>query len=125
MDDVIRSLITSGKQIILDSVNTCHSNRTFNLEEPSLHGLPFRDLSMTKINSKNVSTWYRESTDTGVILNFNYNVPMISLTRIVSGFVHRIFNACSNWEELSKSWAEPEKTITSNQYPKQFNPNKN
>ena len=43
---VIRSLITGGKQILLDFVNTCHRNLTFILEELSLDGLPFLDLSM-------------------------------------------------------------------------------
>ena len=42
------------------------------------------------------------------------------LSGIVSGFVHRIFNACSNWEEFNKSWAEWEKILTNNQYPKQI-----
>ena len=75
---------------------------------------------MKKINSKIVSRWYRKSTDTGVVLNFNAVVPKIYLSRFVSGFVRRFFNACSNWEEINKSWAEAEKILTNNQYPKQF-----
>ena len=78
--DVIRSLLTGRKQILLDFVNICHRNITFTLEEASLDGLPFLDLSMKKINSKIVSTWYRKSTDTDVILNFNAVVPKIYLS---------------------------------------------
>ena len=44
--DVIRSLITGGKQTFLDSVNTCHCNLTITVEEPSLDGLPFLVFSM-------------------------------------------------------------------------------
>ena len=85
VDDVIRSLVTGGKQILLVFVNTCHRNLTFTLEEPSLDGLPFLDLSMRKINTEIVSTWYRKSTDIGVILNFNAVVPKLYLSGIVSG----------------------------------------
>ena len=106
--------------VLLDFVKICLRNLTFTLEEPSLDGFPFLDLSMKNINSKSVSTWYRKSLDTGVILNFNAVIPHICLSEIVSGFVHRIFNACSNWEEFNESWAEAEKILTKNQYPKQF-----
>ena len=120
VDDVIRSLITGGKQILLDFVNTCHPNLTLTLEEPNLDRLLFFDLSMKKINSRIVSTWYRNSIDTGVILIFNAFVPKIYLPGNVPGFVHRIFIACSNWEKFNRSWAESEKILTNNQYPKQF-----
>ena len=116
VDDVIWSLITGGKQILVGFISTCHRNLTFTLAEPSLDGLLFLDISMKKINSKIVSIWYRKSTDTCVILNFNAVVPKTYLSGLTSGFVHRIFNACSNWEEFSKTWAEAEKTLTNNQY---------
>ena len=107
VNNVIRSLITAGKQIFSSFVNTCHRKLTIVFKEPSVEGLLFRDPSMKKINSKIVSICYGKSPDTGVIL----------IVSAIVGFVLRIFNANSNGKEFNKSWTEAENIMTNNQYP--------
>ena len=93
VDDIVRTMIRGGENLLLQFVNTLHSNLRFTLEkETAEHVLPFLDLELKKVGNRIVSNWYRKKTDTGIDLNFHATVPKIYLSSIISGFVHRIFN---------------------------------
>ena len=64
------------------------------------------------------STWYNKPTDTGLIMNFHATAPKCYKRSVVSGFVHRIHRACSNWVNFHDSLEKTKKE--NNQYPPAF-----
>ena len=66
------------------------------------------------------STWYRKPTDTGLIMNYHALAPKRYKRSIVSGFVHRIYRACSNWSNFHESLEEAKNILEANQYPPRF-----
>ena len=116
VDDIVRTMIRGGEYLLLQFVNTLHSNLRFTLEkETAEHGLPFLDLELKKVRNRIVFNWYRKKTDTGIVLNFHATVPKIYLSGIISGFVHRIFNSTSNWVNFHSSWENAAKIFSDNQ----------
>ena len=68
VDDIVRTMIRGGENLLLQFVNTLHSNLRFTLEkETAEHGLPFFDLEPKKVGNRIVSNWYRKNTDTGIV----------------------------------------------------------
>ena len=66
------------------------------------------------------STWYSKPTDTGLIMNFHSLAPKKYKRSVVSGFVHRIYRACSNWTLFHESLEKAKTILTNNQYPSIF-----
>jgi len=66
------------------------------------------------------STWYSKPTDTGLILNFHALAPRRYKKSVVSGFVHRIVRACSNWLNVHSSLEKAKRVLEQNQYPPVF-----
>ena len=58
--------------------------------------------------------------DTGVVPNYNCESPTIYKSRIVSGFVHRIFNTGSTWSKFNQILKKALATLRDNQYPRSF-----
>ena len=74
----------------------------------------------TKVKNvqKSLSTLQLED-DSGGCLDIE-SLSRIYLFGIVSGFVHRISNATSNWANFHTSWLNAEKILSDNQYPYVF-----
>ena len=66
------------------------------------------------------STWYCKPTDTGLIMNFHALAPLRYKKSVVCGFVHRIYRACSTWENFHTSLEKAIKILRDNQYPSNF-----
>ena len=66
------------------------------------------------------TTWYSKPTDTGLILNFHSLAPKKYKRSVVSGFVHRIWRACSTWQHVHKSLEKAKRVLETNQYPPAF-----
>ena len=66
------------------------------------------------------STWYNKPTDTGLILNYHSLAPKRYKRSVVSGFVHRIYRACSSWQLFHESMEKAKYILERNQYPPTF-----
>ena len=66
------------------------------------------------------STWYRKPTDTGLIMNYHALAPKRYKRLVVSGFVHRIYRACSSWALFHDSLEVAKRILEKNQYPPAF-----
>ena len=66
------------------------------------------------------STWYTKTTDTGLVMNFHWLAPKEYKKSVVSGFVHRIYRACSEWHLFHQSLEKAKKILEKNQYPEYF-----
>ena len=62
------------------------------------------------------STWYTKPTDTGLVMNFYALAPKKYKKSVVSGFVHRIYRACSSWSYFHQSLEKAKKILRENQY---------
>ena len=77
-------------------------------------------MAVTNINVNLSSTWYANPTDTGLIMNFHALAPKRYKRSVVSGFVHRIYRACSDWNAFHESLERAKKILQKNQYPEAF-----
>ena len=66
------------------------------------------------------STWYNKPTDTGLIMNYHALAPKKYKRSVVSGFVHRIYRACTSWELFHSSLEKAKQVLERNQYPPNF-----
>ena len=77
-------------------------------------------MKITRSNCNLSSTWYCKPTDTGLIMNFHALAPTRYKRSVVCGFVHRIYRACSTWENFHSSLERAIKVLHNNQYPADF-----
>ena len=117
MDDVVCINHRDHIDSKLELINDLHPALTFTVEREKDHTLPFLDMLIHNINGKLSSSWYRKPTDTGLTLNFHSLAPMKYKRSVVTGFVHRIFRACSSWTFIHKGLEEAKLTLLNNQYP--------
>ena len=66
------------------------------------------------------STWYSKPSATGLIMNYHVLAPKKYKRAVVSGFVHRIYRSCSNWENIHVSLERANGILKMNQYPPRF-----
>lgn len=66
------------------------------------------------------STWYSKATDTGLTMNFHALAPTKYKKSVVSGMVHRIYHACSTWQNFHDSLTKAKSILENNQYPPSF-----
>ena len=120
MDDIIRSI---NKHVIdskLREINNFHPCLKFTIEKEVNGELPFLDMKVLRSNGKLSSTWYTKPTDTGLIMNFHAVSPIKYKKSVVTGFVHRIYRACSSWKYFHESLTKAKSILDQNQYPKSF-----
>ena len=129
MDDILKEEKIVKVETILCDVNTLHPNLTFTLERarkqeqhPKKWDLPVLDMKI--IHDRDTgslsSTWYSKPTDTGLIMNFHALAPKRYKRSVVSGFVYRIFRACSTWQLFHESLEKAKRVLERNQYPPTF-----
>ena len=119
MDDILCNKLLEEVDITLTNINSLHTNLKFTIEKPNDGAIPFLDMKIIE-NGHLSSTWYTKPTDTGLIMNFHSLAPRRYKHSVVSGFVHRIYRACSSWQHFHNSLDKAKKTLEINQYPKYF-----
>ena len=77
-----------------------HPTLKFTLEVEVEGKIPFLDLHINHVNDKLSSTWYFKPTDTGLIMHYHELAPKCYKRTVVEGFVHRVYRACSGWENF-------------------------
>jgi len=120
MDDILREIKRSEIDNKLEEINSLHPNLSFTIEKETDGTLPFLDMQLLHQGSQVSSTWYSKPTDTGLILNFHALAPKRYKHSVVSGFVHRIHRACSNWKLFHSSLTKAKAILERNQYPPSF-----
>ena len=94
------------------------------LREPESQqgSIPFLDMKVIHEygSGRLSSTWYSKPTDTGLILNYHGLAPKRYKRSVVSGFVHRIYRACSTWQFIHESLEKAKRILEINQYPPTF-----
>ena len=122
MDDIL----TECKRALVDSklaeINSLHDNLEFTVEREKDQQLPVLDMKIIHDHDTGLlsSTWYSKPTDTGLILNFHALAPKRYKHSVVSGFIHRIYRACSSWSHFHDSVEKAKKILEKNQYPPTF-----
>ena len=121
MDDILRSIKRAEVRQKLAEINSYHPALMFTIEEENEHySLPFLDMLIMRLGTLLSSTWYNKPTDTGLIMNYHALAPRIYKRSVVAGFVHRIYRACSSWENFHASLEKAKCVLESNQYPPDF-----
>ena len=120
MDDIIRSISKNNIETKLQEINSLHPSLAFTIETEKEGQLPFLDMKIIRSNCRLSSTWYCKPTDTGLIMNFHALAPLKYKRSVVTGFVHRIFRACSTWEHFHASLERAKRVLRNNQYPTNF-----
>ena len=101
-------------------INSFHPALQFTMERENDNSLPFLDMRVINNNGILSSTWYHKPTDTGLIMNFHSLAPKRYKRSVVSGFVHRIYRACSTWKHFHDSLEKAKRVLEQNQYPPEF-----
>ena len=104
----------------LEEINGLHPSLKFTIERETECHLPFLDMKIIRSNGKLSSTWYCKPTDTGLIMNYHAAAPLQYKRSVVSGFVYRIYNACSSWKNFHSSLVAAKVILDNNQYPSKF-----
>ena len=120
MDDIISSITKQKSDEKLEEINKLHKNLNFTKESEKNKQLVVLDMCISNINGSLSSTWYTKPTDTGLVMNFHALAPKKYKRAVVSGFVHRIYRACSSWETFDSSLKKAIKILEQNQYPPDF-----
>ena len=122
MDDIIQDIHKNKIEDKLGKINNLHPNLTFTCERQREidQSLSFLDMRIFNSEGKLSSTWFTKPTDTGLIMNFHSLAPKKYKKSVVSGFVHRIHRACSDWHLFHQSLEKAKKILEENQYPKCF-----
>ena len=120
MDDIIRSIRKDMIEATLAAINSLHPALKFTMEIEEDGKLPFLDMKLINNNGQLSSTWYSKPTDTGLIMNFHSMAPKRYKRSVVSGFVYRIFRACSCWANFHISLERAKAMLERNQYPPAF-----
>ena len=120
MDDIITEHLSDTIPEKVDDINKLHPALKFTVEREEDGNSPVLDMRLINENGHLSSTWYHKPTDTGLIMNFHSLAPKRYKRSVVSGFVYRIFRACSTWKHFHNSLEKAKKVLEQNQYPPEF-----
>ena len=120
MDDIVMEIKQDDIEQKLEEINALHPCLSFTIEREKEGKLPFLDMELIHIGPHVTSTWYNKPTDTGLILNYHSLAPTRYKRSVVSGFVYRIFRACSTWMHWHESMKKAKAVLEQNQYPQSF-----
>ena len=122
MDDILCVIHERDIAEKIDHINDLHPSLKFTIERENEvdHSIPFLDMKILNNNGSLSSTWYTKPTDTGLIMNFHSLAPKKYKRSVVSGFVHRIYRACSSWSLFHNSLVKAKNILEQNQYPPTF-----
>ena len=122
VDDIFMTLQEDVIEHTLDVINSWNKNLSFTHEIEDQTGcISFLDITIRHKEDNTIETsWYTKPTNNGVTLNFNAIAPMKFKRSVVSSFVHRIYNACSNWKNFHESIEKARHILLDNSYPNEF-----
>ena len=118
VDDTLTIVKEVSINHLLQQLNSFHPNIQFAVEIESSRRIPFLDILIVKKKSKNETTVYRKSTDTGIYLNWFSFAPNTWKRGTLKNLVNRAYNIYSTEYLLKKELLHLEKKfIFKNNYP--------
>ena len=114
VDDIFRTVKVPERPFLETHANTLHLNLKFTSELETEDGIAFLDLKVRRTGNGMECNWYRKSTDTGVTTNCNATTSNVYKSGLVAGFVHRIFNTTTNWNDFVNSFSVVENILGDN-----------
>ena len=120
MDDILREIDHSQIEAKLAEINNLHPNLALTIEREVDGTRPFLDMQLIHNDKSITLTWYSKPTNTGLILNYHSLAPRRYKKSVVSGFVHRIFQACSMWKHFHDNMQRAKVMLERNQYAPNF-----
>ena len=101
VDDTLTIVKEVSINHLLQQLNSFHPNIQFAVEIESSRRIPFLDILIVKKKSKNETTVYGESTDTGIYLNCFSFAPNTWKRGTLKNLIYRAYNISST-EYLSR-----------------------
>ena len=120
VDDIIRVVRIDEIDSLVERLNKIHKNLDFTIERPSHGKIAFLDMLINRKDDVVSTEWYTKPTDTGTMLSFRALAPLSYKKNIISGNIHRVFNATSNWLHFDAGLRKAKSIWLKNQYPNQF-----
>merc|ERR1711867_386061 len=122
MDDILKEVKGDQAEQQLRNINNLHPNLTFTIEREQEQQLPVLDMKILHNHATGAlsSTWYNKPTDTGLIMNYHALAPKRYKRSVVTGFVYRIYRACSTLPNFHQSLEKAKQILEQNQYPPTF-----
>ena len=122
MDDIVKNIKRQHCDLKLQETNNLHGSLKFTMEQEINGELPVLDMKIIHNleTGELSSTWYFKHTDTGLIMNFHALAPKRYKRSVVTGFVHRIYRACSSWQLFHESLEKAKRILERNQYSPAF-----
>ena len=120
MDDILTEKCSESVETKLTEINGLHPSLSFTIEREVDHRIAFLEMEIANKDGHLSSVWYTKPTDTGLVMNFYALAPKRYKRSVVSGFVHRIYRACSSWEAFHESLEKAKQILNNNQYPPTF-----
>ena len=122
MDDILKNMKRQCCETKLLEINNFHDSLKFTIELENNGELPVLDMKIIHNHDTGElsSTWYFKPTDTGLIMNFHALAPKRYKRSVVTGFVHRIYRACSSWKLFHESLEKAKRVLERNQYSPAF-----
>ena len=122
MDDILKEVNREHVEQQLREIYQLHPNLKFTLENTNEQQLQVLDMKICHNHETGAlsSTWYCKPTNTGLIMNYHALAVMWYKWSVVAGFVLRIYQACSSWENFHSSLVRMKRTLEDNQYPPNF-----
>ena len=117
MDDILGIIKQQFIQTKVKEINALHVNLKFTIEVEAEGKIPFLDLRINNVNNKLSSTWFCKPTSTGLIMKYHALAPKCYKRSVVKGFVHKVYRACSSWENFHDSMEKVKMILQRNQYP--------
>ena len=121
IDDIIQNIKIVQIEQKLTVINGLHPSLRFTIEREENGSIPFLNMRIIHINGRLSSTWYNNPTDTGLIMNYHALAPKRYKRSVVSGFVYRIYCACSSLQHFHESLQKARRVLEHNQYPPNLN----
>ena len=99
-------------------LNKIHPNLNYTIEKPKIGCLPFLDVSVQKIRTKLLTSVYRKTTNTNILINWNAKSPKNWKVGIIKCLLNRALSSCNNYNDYEKETKKLKEIFQLNGYPK-------
>ena len=101
-------------------LNKQHKNIKFTSEIEENGSLSFLDITITRVNSKFVTSFYRKPRISHVFTNFESFMPEMDKRELIKTFLYRSFRLCSNYENFHRKIETLKSIFKHNNYSQNF-----
>ena len=99
-------------------LNKIHPNLNYTIEKPKIGCLPFLDVSVQKIRTKLLTSVYRKTTNTNILINWKAKSPKNWKVGLIKCLLNRALSICNNYDYYEKEIKKLKEIFQLNGYPK-------